>query len=1127
MRHAAPGPAFVALLLLALAAPAAAADSPPLHHDVSVRLDPATHRVDVTDALTLRAAEREAPWIEFRLHDGLAVRSPDGALAVTRRSGDDTGGDPEEPGQTLRLATWHVAPVAGTWPADGVVRLAYAGAIEHPPTEESEEYARSFARTPGTVGPEGAVLSGGTWWLPRLGDELVTFTLTADLPAAWDAVSQGRRTRHETAGEGDAARRIVTWECTHPMDEAYLIAAPFTEYTRAAGGVTAQAFLRTPDENLAARYLEATAQYVEMYRRLIGPYPFEKFALVENFWETGYGMPSFTLLGPTVIRLPFILHSSYPHEILHNWWGNSVYVDWERGNWCEGLTAYLADHLIREGQGRGTEYRRDALKGWRDYASSGRDFPLTAFRSRHSSATQAVGYGKCLMLWHMLRVRLGDERFAAGLQRLYAQGRFRVVAWDEIARVFSEVAGEDLAPFFREWTERTGALRLDVTVALGDDGGALTLRQSQEGEAYAGVVVPVALTFAGQADAVLLRVTLTGRETVATFGVARDRELVRIDVDPECDVFRVLDASETPPTLSELFGAEHVTLVVPPEGAPLAAEWRTFAAAWARGASDVDVVAEDALDALPAERAVWALGAANRFGPQVVRSLATHGARVDDAEARFGAEAVARTGHAFVFVARHPQNPGLAAGWVGCDLADALPGLARKLPHYGKYSYLAFEGAAPDNVVKGTWPATDSPLVRFVRSGSDTRPGCGHLPSREPLARLAPVFDAERMLADVRFLADDAQEGRGVGTAGLERSAERIAQAFAAAGLRPGGRDGSWFDAWTEEGGPDGAAVTLRNVVGVLPGSEPAWKDQSVVLGAHYDHLGRGWPDVRAGNAGEIHNGADDNASGVAVLLETARVLGPELKPRRSIVFVAFTGEEWGLKGSRHYVAGGAPLPARSARAMICLDTVGRLRGQKLTVLGAGTAPEWRHIAMGVGFTTGVESVCVADDPGGSDQVAFHEIGVPAVQLFTGPHADYHRPTDDVAEIDGDGLVKVATWLREAAVYLSEREEPLGAAAQTGGGAPRGEGRRVSLGTVPDFAFEGPGVRVASVLPDSPAARAGLREGDVLLALGGEELADLRAYGAALRARSPGDRVTLRVLRDGATLELDAELVAR
>ncbi len=122
------------------------------------------------------------------------------------------------------------------------------------------------------------------------------------------------------------------------------------------------AFLRKPDQALADRYLDATAQYLEMYRGLLGPYPYSKFALVENFWETGYGMPSFTLLGEQIIRFPFILHSSYPHELLHNWWGNGVFVDLAGGNWCEGLTAYLADHLIAEQRGQGADHRRAILQ---------------------------------------------------------------------------------------------------------------------------------------------------------------------------------------------------------------------------------------------------------------------------------------------------------------------------------------------------------------------------------------------------------------------------------------------------------------------------------------------------------------------------------------------------------------------------------------------------------------------------------------------------------------------------------------------------------------------------------------------------------------------------------------------
>jgi aminopeptidase N len=130
-----------------------------------------------------------------------------------------------------------------------------------------------------------------------------------------------------------------------------------------------QAELRKPDTALANRYINATADYLALYEKLIGPYPYSKFTLVENFWETGYGMPSFTLLGEKIIRFPFIITTSYPHELLHNYWGNSVYVDNTKGNWCEGITAYMADHLFKEQQGQGAEYRRTTLAKFTDFVN--------------------------------------------------------------------------------------------------------------------------------------------------------------------------------------------------------------------------------------------------------------------------------------------------------------------------------------------------------------------------------------------------------------------------------------------------------------------------------------------------------------------------------------------------------------------------------------------------------------------------------------------------------------------------------------------------------------------------------------------------------------------------------------
>ena len=1086
-----------------------------LHHRMRAVVEPTMHRIELIDEIT------PAPFVdgaaEFRLHAGLSVESLDSDLLLTAVAEEEAETGSGEMGDALAVRAWRVTKQGGgEVRADRALRLRIAGEINHPLEAEGGEYARSFSSTSGIIGEEGVMLSGGSWWVPDFGGRLLSFELTVELPQGWDAVSQGARTKHTTASRDGGLRRLVTWNCPHPMEEVYLIAAPFHEFSRASGSFTAFAFLRSDDEALANKYLEVTAQYIEMYRQLIGPYPFEKFALVENFWETGYGMPSFTLLGPTVIRLPFILHSSYPHEILHNWWGNGVYVDWQSGNWCEGLTAYLADHLIKEGRGGGAAYRRDTLEGYRNYVNGEKDFALREFRSRHSSATQAVGYGKSLFLWHMLRVQFGDEVFARSLQRFYRRFEFRVASFEDTEKVFSETAETDLAPLFAQWVDRVGAPTLEMEVREAENGALdLTLRQTQEGAPY-DLFVPIAVTCSDRSNAEVMAIEMTEKEM--TVRVENVPGATRLDVDPEFDLFRRLHREEIPPTNSAIFGAENGLLIVPAEGEDaLAVGWREFATTWKGDlANGIEILGADEIDALPADRAIWILGSGNRWRKSLEAKLAAR-----------GVTEVPTNGDCFTYAVRHPADPDLTVGWIGGGTAAALPGLARKLPHYGKYSFLRFTGDEPTNIDKGQWSATASPMV-WTRGGADIERAA--LPVREALATLAPVFDPAALIGHIEWLAAPEREGRGVGTDGLLAAEHYIVEAFSAAGLEPGGVDG-FLQTWNEPNGPDGGPARLANVIGVIPGTNPDLAGESVVIGAHYDHLGRGWPDVHSGDEGTIHPGADDNASGVAVLIELARNLSGNHAPQRTIVFVAFSGEEWGLKGSRHYVANAERWPASKIRSMVNLDTVGRLGDAPITVFGTGTASEWMHIAMGIGFTTGIESKCIPDDPGGSDQVAFHEARVPAVQIFTGAHPAYHRPADTLDTIDAAGLIKVTAFTKEMLLYLGDRPEPLSASfpdspptAPTG---PAGDDRGVSLGTTPDFAFRGPGVRASAVREGSAADEAGILAGDILLAIDGQELTDLRGYSTILKQHAPGDEVTIRIRRGEEELELRATLQAR
>lgn len=1107
----------LALPLVAASIPTAATDGV-VRHDLEVRLDPASHAIDVLDRIERPPADDDRP-LRFVLHDGLTPVLGDEGLELRRLEGPPSPawfGLPEDAAafpDDVPLAAWEiVAPRAATPDA---FTLTYAGTIHHPIREVEEEYARAFGETPGTIGPEGVYLGASTFWYPWFGPGPVSFTLRVDTPGGWEAVSEGARTARGQVADG--VRTV--WEEPNPVEEIHLVAGPWTVHEDRAGRTATYVFLREDDPALARTLLDTAAQYLAMYEELLGPYPYAKFAAVENFWETGYGMASFTLLGPQVIRFPFILHSSYPHEILHNWWGNGVYVDWDAGNWCEGLTAYLADHLVKEQRGQGGEYRRDLLQKYADYVRDGLDFPLTEFRSRHSGATQAIGYGKVAMVFHMLRRDLGDDAFVAALRTLWADGKFTRASWADVRAAFESAAERDLAGWFDAWTGRAGApeVVLDGAIAHESPEGGWSVRlqasQAQAGDPFP-LTVPVAITLA-DGTRVERDLDLSRGSQVASFPVG-DRP-VHVAVDPDFDVFRRLDRAEIPPSFGRAFGSDAVTVVVPADD-PLAGDYADVAAGWSRtGAGDVDVVRDVDLESLPTDRSVWVFGWGNRYRGTVTTAAAPFGGTLAADAWTVGTATHAADAASVAIAATHPGNPERALAFLAADRADALPGLARKLPHYGKYGWLAFEGEAPDNVGKGQWDAVGSPLARALDAGAVAAPA----PPRAALAELPPLFSADRMRADVAALTDPALEGRGCGSPGLALAASYVEAALRDAGLAPGFR-GAYRQAF-EGTCEDGRAATMDNVVAAIPGADDTLAP--VIVLAHHDHLGRGWPDVRGGNEDTIHPGADDNASGVAVMLELARILAPSMEPERTVLFVSTAGEESGLQGARA-LAGAFP----NAFAVLNLDTVGRLEDRKVLVLGAGSADEWVHVVRGAGWVTGVAAEAVRDDPGGSDQVAFLDAGVPAVQFFTGPHGEYHAPGDTPDRLDLDGMVDVASFVREFVVWLADREDPLAVRLEGAADPPVAAatgGRRVSLGTVPDFTWQEGGYRLDGVTPGSPAEAAGLREGDVLTRIDDTPIEGLRDLSDALKGKSPGDRVTVVYVRDGQEASVEVELVAR
>ena len=1094
-----------------------------VNHKLHAIVNPETSELTVIDSITINEEEKG----EFLLNADFPVFETSKNIKLKKLSekikAGDTGmdRDNDETDNSLRVTKYKLIG------KDKSFVIFYKGKIASEIEQSKENYQRGFSQSPGIISNKGIYLAGSTWWVPVFENTLMTFTLCTELPKDWKNVTQGKRTDTYTKEN----THYDTWECIKPQEEIFLIAAKFNEYShKMNNGVETMAFLRTPDEGLANKYSEVTEQYMQMYEDMLGKYPYSKFALVENFWETGYGMPSFTLLGEKIIRFPFILHSSYPHELLHNWWGNSVYVDFSKGNWCEGTTVFMADHLIKEQRGAGEEYRRSTLQKFSNFVNESNDFPLSKFGSRYDGASEAIGYGKAMMMWQMLRRKFGDDLFLKGMRLFYKNNRYKTASYDDIRKAMEEVSGIDLQAFFKQWIYRTGAPELAVKSVKTDMFGgkyriSITLEQIQKGDVF-NIDLPINVAAEKGLESFVFNMDKKTQE----FQISVQSRPLKLAVDPQYDVFRILNPKEVSPALSKIWGSKNNLIILPSEaGKNKKAIYQKFANQWKEADNDqFTILLDKDVKELPKDKTVWILGFDNKFAEEINNQLSVYNSGFKKDSVFFEKKALAKKDNDFIFTLFDKIDINKQQIFIACDNENAIPGLIRKLPHYGKYSYLAFTDDEPTNMAKGQWPVINSPLVKIFSKDAEK---LSIIQERKALAELKPVFSENKMMSCIKYLSSDELKGRGLGTPELEKAKEYIAGKFKEAGLKPL-INGSYYQEFTHTF-KDKGKLSITNVVGIIPGSDPVLKDYPIVISAHYDHLGFGWPDVRKGNEGKIHPGADDNASGTAILIELARTMAKTVKPKRTIIFLSCNGEEAGLIGSRYFVEHRKAYVKGEIFADVNIDTDGSLFDKKLLILNGNTAKEWKYIFMGTDYTTGVKSEVIQQELDASDQFAFIEKGIPAVQLFTGATPNYHRPTDTYNKIDGKGLVKVTTVAKEVAEYLADRENAMpftgknAAANKNTSNKQTKKNRRVSTGSVPDFAFTGKGVKIGSVIENSTGEKAGLKAEDIIIAVNDKKVNTLKEYSDYLKSFQPGDVITLTVLRADKEKKIKLKLAER
>lgn len=631
-----------------------------VHHDLQVNLDPDTRSLSVSDHVRVQGGGEVIFYLAANMIlTGIQVN--DQATAHSRNA------------ETLRL------------------NLGTAG--EHHILIEYRGRLSDLPKLPGSIdsGPmiasgKGSYLSAASAWHPIIQDVGATYRVALTLPNTQKAVVPGRLIKEET-GSGQY-HAVFTSEI--PTQGIVLIAGPFIVNEIRHGDIVLRTYFPPDLKELASGYLESTAGYIDQYTQSIGAYPFSSFNIVSGPLPVGLGFPGMTYIGERVLQLPFIRFTSLGHEVLHNWWGNGVEVDYEHGNWAEGLTTYMADYAFAGGRDE-SNFVRQRTEWLRDYAAlpPRRDHPVRSFISRSHDASQIIGYNKVAFIFHMLERRVGKEAFQQGIRNFWKLHKFQVAGWKDIQNAFEKVSGQNLGLFFDQWIDRSGAPRLVLSgLRYGSDSISFILSQP---ELPYSLNVPIRLvTKEGEK---MYQAGIEGKASKVELPLSAPP--VSISIDPDFDIFRRLDATEAPPILRDAtLNSDTVVIFAGQDN-----EMEQAAIELANRLLDGPPKFADQSSGSLQERPILVIGQTL----SVQQFL--HKTNLPDTP-----KSLLGRGSARVWAARRLDSNGTPHPLLVIEANDnqALQALFRPLPHYGRRGYLVFQGRKA--IEDGVWPAQAGPL---------------------------------------------------------------------------------------------------------------------------------------------------------------------------------------------------------------------------------------------------------------------------------------------------------------------------------------------------------------------------------------------------------------------------------
>ena len=656
---------WLALLLVNAAGCAvAAAALPAAQHDIQAMLFADSGEFRVTDRVLVTQRDRYrfrlAPWLEVD-----EVRLNGSRVKPQLRAGGYAVELPNSGQHELEFT------LSGKLPA--------GDAGEAPP-----DMASSHAQ-------DGSYLPAYDAWIPHDPAQPINFRLQVTVPVALRAVATGKLVTESVDAE---YYRVIT-EQDQPGEAPSLFVGPYQVHERISNGLRLRTYFHAGLEAFAEAYLDSASRYIERFQAEIGDYPYTDFHIVSAPLPVGLGFPGLTYVDRRIVPLPFMRSRSLAHEVLHNWWGNGVAVDYAAGNWAEGLTTFMADYALEVDMGADAA-RAMRVRWLRDYAALPveRDIAVRDFRSKRHQADQVIGYNKLAFIFHMLSREIGRQAFADGIRRFWYGHRFGEASWQDLQASFELAAGRNLDWFFEQWLARSGAPRLSLGAhqVTRVEAGYLTRVELLQPVAGYRFQLPVLLqtTAGSERREITVDATRTSVEWVTS------EQPRSIHFDPDSDVFRRLRRDETPPILRDVsLNPNTVTLVAGTEPAFIESARQLATRLLDTPPNFIEVVS-----AREPEQSLLLITPFAQLGAQLAQLGIALPAELPDINYQGAA-----------WTARLANNTPLLV--VAAESAQLLQSMLRPLPHYGGQSYVLFDGGRAQS--RGLWPLSRSSLFRDLR----------------------------------------------------------------------------------------------------------------------------------------------------------------------------------------------------------------------------------------------------------------------------------------------------------------------------------------------------------------------------------------------------------------------------